>query len=192
MTFLLTLFTSGIVYLLSYILVARNYADIYAVLSLALGLAAYSLIRLLYKRNTNLDPHLAKAYRLIIWLVPLALILVKILLFVNTSDGAPVLKAFYHFDDLTWAGPFAFALWPFLNIFIFIENIIRLIKMAIYYFGLPIFGILFVSVLAILISLLKKIMQLKKETNISFSSIAAIALVLTPITGYLIIVYLWL
>lgn len=192
MTFLLTLFTSGIVYLLAYILVTRNYTDGYAALSLAIGLAMYLLIRVLYKSDTNLDRYLARAYRLIIWLVPLALILVKLSIFIGASESAPTLRAFYSFDDLMWTGPFAFVLWPFLNIFTLIENIISLIKMAVYYFGLPIFGFIFVAVTVALISLFKKILRLREESNISFSSTIAVTLVLTPITSYLLIVYFWL
>ena len=191
-TFLITLFTSGAVYLLAYILVARNYEHGYAALSSAIGLSAYLLIRILYKSGTDFDTLLAKAYRLIIWLVPLALVLVKMMTFVSATNSPPTLRAFYSFDDLVWTGPFVFALWPFLNIFTFMENIVRLIQMAVYYFGIPMVGALFVAVLVIVSLLLKKIIRLKDATNTSFSLITAATLVLAPITGYLLVVYVWL
>ncbi|PCJ33156.1 MAG: hypothetical protein COA90_00550 [Gammaproteobacteria bacterium] len=190
-TFIYTFLTSGIVYLLAYLLTTSHYSDQAAAASLSVGFCVYLIIRKIYKQEQGLDTLLAKAYRLIIWLVPILLITAQLILFFVNPGDEPQFTAFYTADDLLWSGPLVIALWPILNMFVLLENIFTFLWMLVYYLGTPVFIVLIILALLALVTVFKKLIRLKAESVIQFSLTLASSYVLTPIIAYTFCIYLW-
>ena len=104
-TFSYTLITSGIAYVITYVITTSNYSDVGAATSLAFGLGVYLAIRIMYKKDESFDKLSAKAYRLMIWLVPLLLLTAKLAFFFIEPDSKPQFIEFCSLDDLSWSGP---------------------------------------------------------------------------------------
>ena len=191
-TFVFTIATSALVYLLVYILLTHQYQPLFAVCSLVLGAGIYLLERKIYKTNQEHDRLLAKAYRLIIWLVPLALLAIAIVAFYTSAFVKPEFHEFYSFEQLQWSGPFVFAFWPILNLFILLANCAVFFWLAVYYLGLPLVSIVLISVLAALVLVYKKLRQLKNDAIMDFSLARATVHALAPLLGFGVIVVIWL
>ncbi len=189
--FAYTILTSGIVYLITYILATKQYNAYIAPLAFAIGIGVYLLLRKFYKSNQDHDKIVAKTYRYIIWLVPMVLFSINAIIFFANVADEPRLVSFYSFDDLKWSGPFVIGLWPILNLFILIENLFNLIWMAIYFFGLIAYSLASIGILILLISLYRKMVKLKHESVIKFSLIAATLYSLLPIVCFAMAVYFW-
>tara|TARA_B100000767_G_C19529477_1_gene435950 strand:- start:3 stop:677 length:675 start_codon:yes stop_codon:yes gene_type:complete len=189
--FIYTLFTSGIVYLITYVTTTSAYTDTGATISLFIGLGIYLAIRKIYKKEEDFDKLSAKAYRLIIWIVPLLLITVHLTLFyINPSDELHF-KEFYLLNDILWGGVFALALWPLLNLVALLENLLILFWMLIYHLGTPVFIGLVIFIFIAFVVTYTKLFALKKEAVINFSLSLATIAVLTPIIGFTVCIYLW-
>lgn len=190
--FYYTLATSGCVYLLTYLLAAKNlaseYTNVFAIASFLIGATVYLLIRLVYKNDQGHDKILAKAYRLTVWLVPLTLVLVKVILFFNNLDSEIEFQSFKSFDDFRWASLFAIFIWPFVNFIILLENFLSLIHMGLLYIGLPLLVLLEIVVVVFLFVVIGKIRELKQNSIVDFSITLAILKVLAPVVIFLCVV----
>ncbi len=190
-TFIYTLITSGIVYLTTYLLTTSQYTNEGAALSVIIGLGVYLTIRSTHKKNEGFDKLSAKAYRLIIWLVPLYLITVYLTLsYINPGDE-PHFKEFYSFDDLSWSSLFVVAFWPIMNFAVLIENAIIGLSMLVSTIGMYMMIALSVFVLTAIVTVIIKFIHLRKESIVAFSLPLTTIYVLTPIVGYALCIQLW-
>lgn len=188
-----TLVTSGFVYLITYILLeTAHYSDVYILLSYFVGAFAYILIRLLYKSEKDHDLLLARAYRYLIWSVPLVLLCIKLVIYYSDSTHVPSFKEFYSVEDLSWSGIFIIVFWPLLNFFVLIENIFNLIWIAVFYIGFSVLVGLYITIFVLLVFLYKKLIILREQSIIEFSLTIATILTTIPLIAYMFIAYLWL
>lgn len=188
-TFLYTSGISGLVYLICYLLITNQRNDLYEGLSFFIGLGVYLIIRLSYKSNSDLDPILAKAYRLIICMVPVLLLATNIVSLHNTPIENPSFTEFLSVEDLKWSGPFIIAFWPILNFGTLLINIG--VVCTILYNTLTIYGfIAFAIILSLaLITLITKLIRLKKQSVLNFSLTIAFAKVVLPLIAFMLVVY---
>ena len=188
-TFLYTSAVSSLVYLICYLLIANQRNDLYEGVSFFIGLGVYLVIRLSYKSNSDLDPILAKAYRLIVCLVPVLLLATNMVSLYNTPIENPSFIEFLSVEDLKWSGPFVIAFWPILNFASLLINIgvvLIILCNTIAIYGFIIFAIILAL---ILIMLIKKLMRLKKQSVLNFSLPLAFAKVVLPLIAFMLVVY---
>lgn len=189
MTFLYTSTVSGIVYMACYLLIANPRNDLYTGLSFLIGLGVYLVIRSTYKLNNDLDPVLARTYRLIICLVPVLLLVTNIVSLYNTPVENPSYTGFLSFEDLSWSGPFVIAFWPLLNLaslLINIGTVFIIIINVLTTYGLIAFAIILVVALIVLLTKLKR---LKSQSALAFSLIIAFIKVIVPLIVFTSVVY---
>jgi len=193
-TFLATLITSGFSYLFCFLLIgikqSKEPIAFGAAISFIAGLIVYLSLRKLYKNKHEFENLLAKAYRLIVWLIPLTLFTVQVFIYFNYSDNPPKYISFYTMEELEWASILAGLIWLILNFFILINNIIVVIWMALYYIGLPLLIIVNGCVIAILFLLYKKLIKLKQASAQIFSITKASLLAIIPMLLFMAILAL--
>lgn len=181
--FLYTLFASSVTYLLVYLLAAKNGTGGGALLSIAVGLCAYLVIRRFYKRDQEFDVISARAYRLLVWLVPLSFMLVELYVF-HFEGQKPDFQQYVTLEDYIWLGPFALFIMPFANFFIFLKNCMISLWIVVYFAGF--YALVFISPLVIvsLVMLIKQLVMLKRQSKVDFSLSLATVFTLAPIVGY--------
>jgi len=191
-TYYFTLLTSATVYLLAYLACTPQYSHVGAAISFTVGLAVYLIIRKYYRADTNVNQHSAKAYRIIIWLVPICLFAGRFVLLYLSPEPAPSFTTFYTLDDLVWSGALVVALLPLLNIFVLLDNAVILVMMLIYHFGGYVLVGLFVLCATLMVSTVKQLINLKRQSIVKFSLRLAVINTITPVILYSYCAYLWL
>lgn len=187
--FVYTLLTSSFIYLLTYLLLTQNkHNEIFAVASMFFGFSVYLIIRVKYKSNQDHDVRLAKAYRLLLWILPMLVISVYSIFFIYQFNQQPEYSDYYSFEDLKWSSFLIIVLWPVFNFFVALKNLIIIFLSAIAIFGIPVLIGINILVMINLILLIKKLVKLKNEKALQISLINATFFVLMPYIIFIFIV----
>ena len=155
-----------------------------------LGMVIYLLLRRFYVIDDELKPVMAKAYRLLVWIIPLLLFsIASIGYFIEVGEMLGF-EAWYSYDDLKWSGPFIFVFWPIANLLVLLHNLSVLMKNAIVFLGIPLLLVINVVIAVLVAGVYRKLNDLKNKSRIHFSLASATARVLAPLILFAVVVNL--
>ena len=172
--------TIGTAFAASYFIGAHKVYDSLLVGAFLFGACCYLIIRLSYKQGLAIDKVLFKAYRLVNLSVTVVLFIIHFYVFFEAVEIQDFIE-YKSFEELSYLGIFALALWPFLLIIYLIGNTIIGITQLFLFLQLPITIALSALLVVMLGFAYRRLYQLKQNTNIHFTIPLAIFRSLTPI-----------
>lgn len=181
-TFISTVLTSGLAYLLIYLLITTVENRLYEVASFCIGVAVYLILRTLHTGNDELLKLLAKIYRILMWMVPLLLISITLIVIYIQMDGAPEFIKFYTGQSLFL---------KLFNIFSAIINLFIALVKLIYYVGIPLLIGVNVLIVVALVALFTRLKKLKRSAQSDFSLIKATLQAISPILIFTVLLIIY-
>jgi len=172
--------TIGTAFAASYLIAAKVLNNMLFVSAFILGVACYLLIRLSYKQGTHSDSLLFSTYRLINWCVPVVLFIMHFyLLLVGVEEQAFI--PYKSFEELSFLGIFALAIWPVSLLIFLIGNTVIGITKIFLILQLPMTIAMSAVLLIMLYLAFQRLYQLKQSCEINFSIPLATLRAITPI-----------
>jgi len=172
--------TIGAAFAASYFIAAKALNNLLLVCAFILGATCYLLIRLSYKQGNHSDSLLFRAYRLINWCVPVVLFIMHFYLLLDGVEEQAFIP-YKSFEELSFLGIFALAIWPVSLLVFLIGNTVIGITKIFLILQLPMTIAMSAVLLIMLYLAFKRLYQLKQASKISFSIPLATIRAITPI-----------
>jgi len=172
--------TIGAAFAASYFIAAKAPNNLLLSIAFILGAACYLLIRLSYKQGTRSDNLLFRAYRLINWCVPVVLFIMNFYLLLEGVEEQNFIP-YKSFEELSFLGIFALAIWPVSLLIFLIGNTVIGITKVFLILQLPMTIAMSAVLLIMLYLAFKRLYQLKQSCEINFSIPLAALRAITPI-----------
>jgi len=172
--------TIGAAFAASYFIAAKALNNLLLVSAFILGAVCYLLIRLSYRQGTHSDSLLFRAYRLINWCVPVVLFIMHFYLLLEGVEEQAFIP-YKSFEELSFLGIFALAIWPVSLLIFLIGNTVIGITKVFLILQLPMTIAMSAVLLIMLYLALKRLYQLKHSCGINFSIPLAAIRAITPI-----------